>query len=283
VSRRRPPAGGGGHEGADERWLLTYSDMITLLMTLFIVLWSISSVNVSKLRVLQASLSNAFSSRPVLTGGPAVLNGSPTRIQGVQTQQNMQPSVDNTSVLPRELTNPIEAASARTLNAAAKREEQSLEQLRREIQNYAKKHGFASQIRTTINQRGLVIRLLTDNILFDSGQADIKPRALPLIQHVSDMVLQSGITNPIRIEGNTDNVPLNGGPYHDNWGLSAARAVAVLEQLLAAGLPAHRLSEAGYADTLPIASNATTAGRAQNRRVDVVVLRQYQIPQGVSK
>ena len=281
MSKRRG-GGGGGHEGADERWLLTYSDMITLLMTLFIVLWSISSVNVSKLRILEQSLNNAFSGKPVVTGGTAVMNGSPTRIQGVQTDQPMQQSMDNTSILPHDLTNPIQAATAHQLQKAAKHEEQSLERLRRQIETYARSHGFASQIRTTIDQRGLVIRLLTDKVLFDSGQAAIKPQAEPLIQHVANMVSQSGITNPIRVEGNTDNVPLHGGPYIDNWGLSAARAVAVLEQLRAAGIPESRLSEAGYADTQPIASNATATGRALNRRVDVVVLRQTPSPEGAT-
>jgi chemotaxis protein MotB len=278
MSRKRAA---GGHEGADERWLLTYADMITLLMTLFIVLWSISSINISKLDVLQQSLNNAFSGKPVVNGGLAVLNGTPSRINGVQTSEQMsQSAATSSSILPRALTNPIGASSAREVNRAARAEQRSLQKVQQQIQRYARSHGFAQLIRTNIDQRGLIIRLLTDNVLFDSGRADINPGAVPLIRHVTDLVLNSGITNPIRVEGNTDAVPLSGGLYHDNWGLSAARAVAVLDQLQAGGVPAARLSMAGYADTHPIATNATAAGRAQNRRVDVVVLRQDSPPGG---
>jgi chemotaxis protein MotB len=282
MSRRRK-GGGGGHEGADERWLLTYSDMITLLMTLFIVLWSISSVNVSKLQVLQQSLNNAFSGKPVTTGGQSVLAGSPSSIQGIQSSQAMEQAMNSASVVPAELSNPISTASAQAQQQAAQREQQSLERVQHQVETYAQRHGFASEIRTSIDERGLVIRLLTDKVLFDSGQATVKPGALPLLSHIAGLVLRSGITNPIRIEGNTDNVPLSGGRFYDNWGLSAGRAVAVLEQFRRAGVPASRMSVAGYADTHPIAPNTTAAGRAQNRRVDVVVLRQNPLPQGATQ
>jgi chemotaxis protein MotB len=92
MSARRKRGGGGDHHGADERWLLTYSDMITLLMCLFMVLWSISSVNISKLQELQRSLQEAFIGR-VLDSGPTVLSGDPTAVQGVQENSPDQNSV----------------------------------------------------------------------------------------------------------------------------------------------------------------------------------------------
>ncbi len=280
MSRRRKAHG--GHEGADERWLLTYSDMITLLMTLFIVLWSISSVNVSKLEVLQQSLNDALRGKPVVQGGRSVLAGAPTSIQGVQAAQSSNSATDSSSsIVPAALSNPIGASSARAVNEAAKKEEQSLERVQRQVESYARAHGFASQIHTAIDERGLIIRLLTDKVLFDSGQIDIHPAAAELLRHIAQLVLGSGIANPIRIEGHTDNVPLSGGRFYDNWGLSAGRAVAVLEQFKAAGVPEHRMSVAGYADTEPIAPNSTAAGRALNRRVEVVVLRKNPPPQGV--
>jgi chemotaxis protein MotB len=252
-------------------------------MTLFIVLWSISSVNVSKLQVLQQSLNNAFRGKPVVQGGRSVLTGAPTSIQGVQAEQSSSAATaSSSSIVPSALSNPIGAASARAVNEAAKKEEQSLERVQRQVEAYARAHGFASQIHTTIDERGLIIRLLTDKVLFDSGQIDIHPAAAQLLRHIAQLVLGSGISNPIRIEGHTDNVPLSGGRFYDNWGLSAGRAVAVLEQFKAAGVPDARMSVAGYADTQPIAPNTTAAGRALNRRVEVVVLRKNPPPQGVS-
>ena len=149
-----------------------------------------------------------------------------------------------------------------------------------EVQDYARAHGFNAEISTRIDQRGLVIRLLTDKVLFDSGYATIKPGAFPLIDNVGRLIAGSGLTNPIRVEGNTDNVPISSAQFADNWELSAARATAVLERFLKDGLRPSRLSMAGYADQNPIAPNTTDAGRAHNRRVDVVILRHNPPPQG---
>src|SRR5262249_20873073 len=150
----------------------------------------------------------------------------------------------------------------------------------REVQAYARAHGFDAEISTTIDQRGLVIRLLTDKVLFDSGYATIKPRGFPLIDNVGRLIARSGLTNPIRVEGNTDNVPISSAEFANNWELPAARATAVLERFLGDGIRPARLSMAGYADQTPIAPNTTDAGRAHNRRVDVVILRHNPPPQG---
>lgn len=282
MSRRRATAGGDGHDGADERWLLTYADMITLLMCLFMVLWSISSVNISKLQILQKSLSNALSGKPTVSGGQSVLDGSPSRIQGVQPDQPMQQSIVE-PVVPHELTHPVTGESARAAAAAGAREEHGLEAAQRRIEAYARAHGSAGRIETTIDQRGLVVRLLTDGLVFDSGQAVLKPAAAPLIRRVSDAIRTAVPENPIRVEGNTDNVPISGGVYPSNWELSAARAAAVVEALRADGVGDRRISAAFFADTNPVAPNTTAAGRAENRRVDVVVLRTQTAPQGVGQ
>jgi chemotaxis protein MotB len=114
--------------------------------------------------------------------------------------------------------------------------------------------------------------VLTDDVLFDSGKATLKSRSVPLLTEISAL-LAKGVVNPIRIEGNTDDVPISTPQFHSNWDLSTARADAVLEFLLAHGVAARRLSAVGYADQRPIASNATASGRSENRRVELVVLR----------
>jgi chemotaxis protein MotB len=281
-ARRGRRAGGGGeHSGADERWLLTYSDMITLLMCLFMVLWSISSVNISKLQELQRSLQEAFVGK-VLDSGASVLSGQPTAVQGVQDNSPDQSSITAPQqIVPAAVSHPISQATQAAANRAAQKEQESLLRVQQQVLSYARRHGFSNDISTTIDQRGLVIRVLTDKVLFDSGEATIKQGAYQLIDSFARLILKSHLTNPIRVEGNTDNVPIS-GTFQDNWALSAARATAVLERFLAQGIPPHRLSVAGYADQNPVAPNTTAAGRALNRRVDVVILRHHQPPQGAT-
>ncbi len=255
---------GHAHEGHgnDERWLLTYSDMITLLMALFIVMWSISMVNKTKFEELRVSLREAFTHQKVLDGGPSVLEN-----EGASQASPM-------AIVPRD---PAQAVSKSIEKIATQANAQDLENLHRLqviIDRYAASHGLSGQMRTSIDERGLVIRLLTDKLLFASGEAVLKPSALPVLATIAHAVDQTTITNPVRVEGNTDDVPIHNARFPSNWELSTARATAVLEVLHANGVPDRRLSVAGYADQRPVASNRTPTGRSLNRRVDIVVLRQ---------
>jgi len=281
---RRGHGGGGGHEGGDERWLLTYADMITLLMALFMVLFSISSVNISKYQVLQRALQKAFMGG-VLDGGNSFQQGEPTRIQGVQSataSQQMDSSFQITShSLFGRVAPPTPAEKAAAKQAAAA-EESNLEQIRSKVDSYAHLHGFSGLIKTSIDQRGLVIRLLTDKVLFDSGHAELKATGTPILLEVSHLLATTKFSNGIRVEGNTDNVPISGGEFLSNWELSTARANAVLEFFLHHGVSESRFTVAGYADQNPIAPNDSDAGRALNRRVDVVVLRNVPSSQGAT-
>src|SRR5579871_234774 len=231
--RGRRGGGHGGEHSSDERWLLTYADMITLLMALFMVLFSISSVNISKYQVLQHALQKAFMGG-VLTGGHGVQQGTPTRIQGVQTT-NPSGSVDSSStIFAAHLFGQIGTPAALSRGGkAAQHEQNELQRLQQKIEQYAVKHGFSSQLQTSIDQRGLVIRLLTDKVLFANNQAIVEPQALPLLREVATLLVRSGVarSNAIRIEGNTDNQPA-APPWPSNWELSSARADAVLEMLL---------------------------------------------------
>ncbi len=272
--RRRGGHGGGGHEGGDERWLLTYADMITLLMALFMVLFSISSVNISKYQVLQHALQKAFIGG-VLDGGKGTQQGNPTRITGVQTA-TPSGSVDSSfQIFTRTLIGSgtgSKGGSAAQAKAAA-HEQDTLIKVQRRIENYAVKHGLAGDISTSISRHGLVIRLLTDNLLFASGQATLESKGTPLLTRVSRLLVSMHLQNPIDVEGNTDNVPISGGAFQSNWELSTGRATAVLEFLIHHGVSPSHLAAVGYADQNPVAPNTTPAGRALNRRVDIVVIR----------
>jgi len=262
-SRRR--GGGEEHDGGMERWLLTYADMITLLLALFIVLWSISSVNISKFAQLKASLHEALSGK-VIEGSSALLSGGTAVLapQGSQT-----PTIN-----PAATVNIRASITKQIVTSLKHQDTANLHRVAQQVHTYVSKHGLSGRLQTSIDERGLVIRVLTDDLLFDPGQATLKPQAAPLLEHVARLLNARGLTNPIRVEGNTDSIPISTPQFHSNWELSTARATAVLSFLLAHGVQPSRLSVAGYADQRPIASNTTAAGRSLNRRVDLVVLRE---------
>ena len=268
--RRRKHAG--EHE-SEERWLLTYADMITLLMALFMVLFSISSVNISKYKTLQQSLKAAFSGS-ILPGGKAIQQS------GSQSTSKHTPATSAVpAIVPLTPNTPSPAnvsaaqiAQAKAIAAAAAHEQSDFVHLKQQLDTYAQRNGFAAQVQTVIARRGLVVRVLTDRVLFDSGQADLKPAGLPLLGEVASL-LNVDHNHPIVVEGHTDNVPISGPQFPTNWELSTARATTVVRYLISQGLDRRRLAAAGYADLHPVASNGTDAGRQLNRRVEIVLQR----------
>ncbi|HWX46066.1 MAG TPA: flagellar motor protein MotB, partial [Solirubrobacteraceae bacterium] len=158
--------------------------------------------------------------------------------------------------------------------AAAQREQSDFEHLKHELDAYAAKHGFSKRVTTTVEKRGLVVRVLTDSLLFVSGSATLESQGDPLLSEVANLVNVDQV-HPVAVEGNTDNVPIQGGTFPSNWELSTARASTVVRFLISRGVDPQRLSATGYADLRPIASNATPQGRALNRRVEIVLQRIY--------
>jgi chemotaxis protein MotB len=283
----------------EERWLLTYADMLTLLFALFMVLFSISSVNISKYQVLQQSLKAAFSGS-ILPGGRAILqSGSestaahtpataavPSIVPLVPTPTSRSSSSTGSanSFSSAQATQAAHAAaSAKPMSTAQLQaalnsmsasisEQDELVGLQHRLEAYAQAHGFANQVKAIVNRRGLVVQVLTDKLLFVSGQATLQPAGLPLLTEVAQL-LNVDQTHPITVEGYTDNVPIHSVEFPSNWELSTARATTVVQYLISQHVNDNRLGAAGYADLHPIASNATAAGRALNRRVDIVIER----------
>ena len=269
--RRRHGAEG---EDSNERWLLTYADMITLLMALFMVLFSISSVNISKVQVLQKSLRAAFSGG-IETGGKAIEHtGATASATKASAQVNLQSVVPVAANAPSATHSVSSATASAAQSAAASQEASEFARLKAEINAYAKSHGFGEKVQATIESRGLVIRVLTDDLLFASGQATLDPKADGLLTEIAQLINLDQV-HPIDVEGNTDDVPIRSSVYPSNWQLSTARASTVVQYLISAGVSAHRLTAVGYADQRPIDSNSTAAGRARNRRVEVVLRRIY--------
>jgi chemotaxis protein MotB len=279
MARGRKRAGHGGGEESEERWLLTYADMITLLMALFMVLFSISSVNVSKYQVLQHSLKAAFSGN-ILPGGKSISQQGATNNSSHVPQsadlQSMSPvtALSSPSSASTNTTSAKSAAAAAAQQAAASHESQVFAHIKERLESYAAKHGFSKSVKVAIEPKGLVIRVLTDDLLFPSGQASLDNRAHGLLGEIAEL-LNVDETHPLDVEGNTDNVPIRSAQYPSNWELSTARASTVVRFLIAHHVTPRRLTATGNSDQHPIASDATAAGRARNRRVEIVMRRIY--------
>jgi chemotaxis protein MotB len=168
------------------------------------------------------------------------------------------------------------AQAMQSANGSAQ-EQAGFQHLKQLLDAYAQAHGFGKQVLTVINRRGLAVRVLTDKLLFDSGQATLQPGGLPLLTEIAQL-LNVDRTHPITVEGNTDNQPIATSEFPSNWELSTDRASTVVRFLIAHGVDALRLGAAGYADLHPVASNTTAAGRALNRNVDIVLNRLYPAP-----
>jgi chemotaxis protein MotB len=251
------------HEN-EERWLVSFADMMTLLFCLFMVLFAISSVNTSKFEALQRALQDAFSGK-ILSGGEATMEtGSDT------------PPEQPTPEPPMPAIMPLAAiGDIRPEQDAAKREQEDFRELKRRIDALVEREGLQGRVETTIRRRGLVVELLTDNIFFDSGQAILKAPAIRLLDSLADVLREEG-AHPIVVEGHTDSEPISTSQYPSNWELSGARASAVVRAFAADGVAPGRLSGALYGAENPVASNATDAGRSRNRRVDVILTRLHQ-------
>jgi chemotaxis protein MotB len=251
-----------------ERWLVSGYDMMTLLFAVFVVLFAISSTNISKVKLLEQSLQEAFSG-PVLTGGRAMMNTGDTS-DGVDQSPPEKPLP---SLTPAQAV--AQAMSPQDAEEAAKQaqaEERSFQNLKKRIDKLAQEAGLAEKMSTTVTPDGLKIRLITDGVLFDSGSAVVKDVGRPTLVEIG-RIIDREASHPVKVEGHTDDQPIATSQYPSNWQLSGARAAAVVQQLNSAGVSGKRMSLAGYAAQHPVVGNATPAGRAQNRRVEIILTR----------
>jgi chemotaxis protein MotB len=261
------------HEN-EERWLLTYADMITLLMTLFMVMFAISSVNTSKFDALSKSLAEALSGK-VVTGGPSIQQTGAQQKTDVASPELPIPAIQPVVDI-KASQNTQEDASSSSSSAAA-REEQDFQQLKRKIDAYAQEHHLEGQLQALVVRRGLVIRLLTDRVLFASGSAQLEPGSTGLLAELSRLLVFE-VRHPIVVEGHTDNHPIASAQFPTNWELSTARATQVVRFLIGHRVAPRRLQASGFGAERPIASNSSESGRSRNRRVEIVLARLNSAP-----
>lgn len=237
--RKKKPQG----HGNAERYLLTYSDMITLLMMFFIIMYAASNVDAVKYKEISDSLKIAFSGGQTIIG-----SGDSMDIKKI--------SARTTQDIQNDKVNEIE--------------QNRLKEIKQTIDNYIEQNNMSASVNTEIEERGLVVSI-RDTLFFDSGKADVNPEFQKKIIEIGRIL--NTIDNYIRIEGHTDNIPISNYKYIDNLDLSTARANAVLRVLQnQSNINPKRLTSMGYGDQRPVADNNTEAGREKNRRVDIVVI-----------
>jgi chemotaxis protein MotB len=235
-----------------ERWLITYADLITLLLVFFIIMYAMSKVDVSKFEVLSRALQLQFRQADSLLPRNQGMVGKMS--PAIQEQDQSQ-----TEQIMRH-------------QQEQDKKEKELHDFKSKIETYIQENKLQTQISVADVPKGIAITL-NDVFLFDLGRADLKPPAYDILNRLATLL--PTLDAKVAIEGHTDNIPVNTGSiYRDNWGLSSERALSVLRYLTGkAGLNDKNFVAAGYADTMPKAPNDTPENRSKNRRVEITILR----------
>jgi len=265
-------------EGPGEAWLVTYADAITLLMAFFMMLYAMSQVDQVKFDRLIAGFADPFGNPNgqaqtgdlgILSGGDAIVGDFLDRPGGPTITVPQDPFADTESdpieIEFRTAPVPINAEGAEGV-------ELNREQLRAvqdEIQAELASQGYESAATFRITERGLVVSIASDGILFQTGSTVIQAGGRDVIARIAPVLAR--FTNDVGIEGHTDSTPLNRGGY-TNWNLSTDRAVAIVQAMIDdLGIDPVRLSAVGYGENRPVFTNATALGRAGNRRVEIII------------
>lgn len=240
-------------DGSDTgRWVVSYADFITLLFAFFVVMYSISSVNDGKFRVLSDSMVTVFnepSHRPV----PIDLGGSPEPVETVTAKTLEEVAVGDEAEFDPEIK-PLDLDETVSVRERVDRAMAP----------------FLEDTDVTVREGELWVEVeLPSELLFASGRADLSAEAPPFVQRMAAAL--RGVEMPIRVEGFTDNVPLRGGRFDSNWQLSAARAAALVDRFTTDGIDPTVMSAIGFGEFHPVASNDSEQGRRRNRRVVVAI------------
>lgn len=253
----------------NERWLISYADFITLLFAFFVVMYSISQINESKYKVFSETFGQAFHLSAEAGANPQLQEpqapaSPPDAINPVVINAAMPeapPRVVDTPGTPAQEAPPsAEPAAVKTSDELTQISDLVSDRFSELIEDQL--------VRVSSNELWLQIDL-NDSILFSSGNADPSAQAIAIFDEIAAIL--KNYTNPIQVEGFTDNVPIKSARYPTNWELSSARASAIVKILAAKGVEPERLAAVGYGEFQPLASNATAEGRAQNRRVAIMV------------
>ena len=236
-----------------ERWLISYSDFITLLFAFFVVLFASTYRDNQAVRKLAKAIHNGFQTMGAFSADESGSGGA----YSTQTPN----ADDNTSRVQNDRT---------TINPASAGSVEDMLQLRRQLEAAMGQELQNHEVVLQVTPEGFVISL-KELGFFDSGQAELLPGAAEKIEKIAKVLSRPGLD--IRVEGHSDNQPIHNDQFRSNWELSTARAMAVLRMLVDdAGFDPKKLSASGYGEYRPVADNSTAEGRRMNRRVDLVVV-----------
>ena len=238
------------HEGHDERWLVSYADFITLLMVLFVILYSQGNINVEKYKRLAESMRTAFS----LGGAAQVVDKQINQAGG---------SIEDGSAKPIVIPG-IPEGPTRSEEVAG------------ELTNMLSSQNLGSQVSVQTNIEGVLISL-SEKLVFQDGSADLPAGSLSVLDTISQML--GPINNRVRLVGHTDNSPSSNPKYPTNWELSLARASSVAKYLMDSGIAPDRFIISGQGEYAPVFPNDTPEHRALNARVEIIII--YQVESNI--
>ncbi|MGY1723140.1 flagellar motor protein MotB [Blastococcus sp. SYSU DS0533] len=255
-----------------ERWLVSGFDMMTLLFVLFVVLFAMSKVDEQKFAALAKGMAESFGGPITVQPGPtpegSVLDGLPVVVD-IASAIPQDPTVQQAEIDKAAAQAAAERAERVAAEAAAAYDE--LAAARDKIEAALTAAGHAGAARYEIDERGLVVHIVADQVLFDAEEAVLRPEGRAILSAVAPTLGE--LPNQLGVEGHANHLPVTpGGPWPSNWELSATRATTVVRYLAADGVPQPRLSATGYSSTRPLVPESDPTALTVNRRVDVVVL-----------
>ncbi|MDW8433411.1 MAG: OmpA family protein [Aquificaceae bacterium] len=223
-------------EEVSEKWAIPYADFLTLLLCLFIALFAMAQAGKQAAMEYAQAFARAFGMRLV------------------PFQETLPKQILPEPVLKR--AEPTERGK-------------KIQKQLQELQETLKRLGLEGEFKIAFEAIGIRL-ILQERLLFEPGSAEIKPTTRPILDKLYEII--KDLNNPVEVEGHTDNIPISTERFPSNWELSTSRAGTIVRYFIAKGINPERLKASGYADTRPIASNVTPEGRAQNRRVEIVIL-----------
>jgi chemotaxis protein MotB len=265
----------GGHEEEHEnheRWLVTYADMVTLLMVLFIVMFAMSQVDEKKFNALREGLAAGFGQSTSLLDGSSRLLEQP----GTAIAAPIAPVEVAADLPPKERAEVVKAVEKydklrqQRKYAAAVAEVARLDSIRKRLHAALAARGLDKDVRMVLDERGLVVSLVSRHVVFEANMAELSPRGRQVVDTLAPVLRD--LTQPLDIDGHTNQVKVKPKYFPTDWELSAARAVRVLRHLNEVGqVPNRRMTASAYGHERPIVDPRKPGSQQINKRVDIVV------------
>ncbi|GAA1598873.1 flagellar motor protein MotB [Actinoplanes couchii] len=263
-----------------ERWLVSYADMLTLLFVLFVVLFSMSDVNQKKFAQLAQGLQQGFGSQSAaFTGNYAPLDGAANTAQIVQIDPGANPgdgsggSEGLNKAQQDAIVRAVQAEDRKKASGNAEKaaeEAENLKAIERKIADALAAQKLLGSAKFTIDQRGLVVTVVTNEVVFAGNRADLRPGGEKILNAIAPVLAK--LPNNIEVDGHTNQLKATTTFYPSGWELSSARASTTVRFFTEHGIPKKRLSAVGFSDTKPLIDPKDPRSVTMNRRVDVVVL-----------